>query len=464
MTQAQGSESRLVIAEENTFKTVPELVLEDCEDVWDEQAPGGVTIAVDTDKKVGTNALKLTVADGAAVGILASEVIAIASLAAYTRITMWIKSSIALSAADLQLLLDDTALCASPLETLNVPALAADTYTQVSMTLANPATDLSLISIGIKMAVDKGAFILHIDDVRAVQGGRYVPFLSENLRLSRELSSSNIIRSTRNPNKPTRRKYSVAGDISTELNPYMGLLLKHLMGSYVRTGAGSPYTHTFKIGTLPTGLQVEKQFPDITQYLRYNGCKVNSLKVEVKEEGEIVTTVNIVGAKETVAVQAQDGQPVDYGHTPFDAYEAVINQGGAPLASCTLSNFTISNEVDTGAPRPIGSGGELASLPSGIVKVEGQVTALFENSTLYALALAGTETSLSIVLTKGTGAGTVGNEKITFTFDEVVFKPQAPVITGPKGILVELPFVGYYDNGASASALAIELLNSQANL
>ena len=30
MTQAQGSEARLVIAEELAFKTGPELVLEDC--------------------------------------------------------------------------------------------------------------------------------------------------------------------------------------------------------------------------------------------------------------------------------------------------------------------------------------------------------------------------------------------------------------------------------------------------
>jgi hypothetical protein len=124
----------------------------------------------------------------------------------------------------------------------------------------------------------------------------------------------------------------------------------------------------------------------------------------------------------------------------------------------------MSNEVDTGAPRPIGSMGELASLPSGIVKLEGQLTAMFENSTLYALALAGTETYLSIVLTKGTGAGTAGNEKITFTFDEIAFKPKSPDIPGPKGILVVLGFVAYYDNGANASALTIELMNAQANL
>jgi hypothetical protein len=466
MTQAQGSYGRLVLNEELTFKSAPELVLEDCEDAWDEQVVGNVTPTLDAaDFKVGSGSAKLDIAAGASVGVLASEVIAIASLALYTHIALWIKSSVALDAGDLQLLLDETADCASPLETIDIPALSADTWTQIRIALANPSTDLVLISIGLKMVVDKGAFIVHLDDIRAITEGRFMPFLTESLRLTRDLTSSNIIRSTRNPNKPTRRAYSLAGDITTELNPYMGLLLKHLMGGYERTGGG-PYTHTFTIGSLPAGLQVEKQFTDIVQYLRYNGCKVNSLKIEVKEEGEIAATFSLAGAKEAAASPAQpfDPDPTDYGHNPFDAYEAVINQGGNPIANCTLNNFTLSNEHDLAAARPIGSQGELASLPAGIAKVDGQITVLFEDMTLYDLALAGTETSLSIVLAKGDGGGTLGNEKCTFSIEELVFKPQSPLITGPKGVLAELPFVAYYDNGASASALKIVLINSEPNL
>lgn len=36
MAHAQGSFGRLALAEENTFKTVPELVVENCEDAWNE--------------------------------------------------------------------------------------------------------------------------------------------------------------------------------------------------------------------------------------------------------------------------------------------------------------------------------------------------------------------------------------------------------------------------------------------
>lgn len=216
--------------------------------------------------------------------ILASEVISVASLAGYTHIGMWVKSTVALSAADLQLLLDEHTLCASPLETLNVPAVAANTWTWVKMALANPATDLLLISVGIKQAVDKGAFVLNIDDVRAITDGLYVPFLNETLRMSRNLVTSQIIRSSRNPNKPVRGNYEIGGDIVTELDPYMGRFFKHLLGSHTYIGSSSPYTHTFKCGSLPVGLQIEKQFPDIVQYLRYNGCKINSFKLDINAE------------------------------------------------------------------------------------------------------------------------------------------------------------------------------------
>ena len=453
----------MVIAEELTFKSAPELLLEDCEDAWNEQVISGVTTEVDTDKKVGTNAVKLTMADGAGTGILASEVISIASLASYDRITAWVKSSINLAANDLQLRLSATALCASPLESLNIPALVANVYTPISLTLANPATDLLLISIGIYQVVDKGVFIFHIDDIRAIKGGLYVPFLNESLRLSRAFSSSNVIRSTRNPNKPTRGNQEVAGDIAVELNPWMGRLFKHTLGGYSSTGAGSPYTHTFKIGSLPVGLQVEKQFGDIVQYLRYNGCKVNSHSFDVKTEGPITGSFSLMGAKETVAALPHDGVPIDFGHNPFDGFEAVINQDVTPLAVVTEVTGKIENNLD-GSTFVIGGAGERHSINAGKVKVSGKLTALFEDMVLYNLALNNTETSLHVVLTKGTGAGTVGNEKLTYNFDEVIFRPQAPVIPGDKGILVELEFEAYYDNDSDASALWIELMNAQANL
>src|SRR5512137_1426615 len=73
------------------------------------------------------------------------------------------------------------------------------------------------------------------------------PFVKESLRMSRNLISSNTIRSSRNPQMPVRGNRDVTGTIDFELAPQYGLLLKHVFGTTVTTGS---YVHTYKIGDL----------------------------------------------------------------------------------------------------------------------------------------------------------------------------------------------------------------------
>lgn len=145
------------------------IVLEDCEDAWNEDVPSGITVLADAvDKKVGLNSVELTIADGASAGAILSEAISPAiSLLGYTHIEFWIKSSVNTAAGNFQILLDNDAKCVSPLETLNVPALTAGSWTHVRLTLANPGLDISIASIGIKYAVDIGACVVNIDDFKA---------------------------------------------------------------------------------------------------------------------------------------------------------------------------------------------------------------------------------------------------------------------------------------------------------
>ena len=144
-------------------------LVEDCEDAWDEQAGTGVTATADTtDYKVGAASAKFVLTTAAIVEITASEVVASMNLSTYTQLMFWVKSSITLSAADFQLLLDDSALCATPIVTLNIPALVANTWTYCKV-----AADLSgctaIISVGLKQAVDKGAMSIWLDDIRAAK-------------------------------------------------------------------------------------------------------------------------------------------------------------------------------------------------------------------------------------------------------------------------------------------------------
>lgn len=143
-------------------------VIEDCEDVWNEFVDPDFTIALDAvDYKVGANSNEFTIAAAAAAGDMVTEVVGPLDLSGYKKISLWIKSSVNTALGDFQILLDDNANCASPVETLNVPALVAGTWTCVELTLAAPASCTAIISVGFKYTVDVGACVVHIDDLRS---------------------------------------------------------------------------------------------------------------------------------------------------------------------------------------------------------------------------------------------------------------------------------------------------------
>jgi hypothetical protein len=145
------------------------ILIEDCEDAWNESVASGVTSTADAgDKKVGSASAKFVVDESVGGNTkLATEVI-VADLSGRKEISLWIKSSVQTAAGDLQILLDDSAECASPLETLDIPALAVDAWTKCNLTLSNPAALTDLVSLGLKMVTDLGACTIHIDDVRGI--------------------------------------------------------------------------------------------------------------------------------------------------------------------------------------------------------------------------------------------------------------------------------------------------------
>ena len=141
-----------------------------CGTTFDEKTDGDFTQSLDTkDNKQGSQSLKMVIAVGASAGDFVTDSITSLNLSKYDTIEMWVKSTVATSAGNLKLLLDDTASCASPLETLSIPALSADTWTFVRMSMANPETDTGIISVGLEYDSDLGACTVWIDDIVAVE-------------------------------------------------------------------------------------------------------------------------------------------------------------------------------------------------------------------------------------------------------------------------------------------------------
>ncbi len=126
---------------------------------------------VDTqDKKQGTASNKFIIPTAAGTNQIVTESISSKDISKYDYLEGWIKSTVATSSGNLQVLLDDTASCASPLESLDVPALSADSWTYFRVKLANPEIDTAIISIGLKQTgTDLGACTVFLDDLKVVQ-------------------------------------------------------------------------------------------------------------------------------------------------------------------------------------------------------------------------------------------------------------------------------------------------------
>ncbi len=143
----------------------------DCESAFDEQVIANVTATTDATSgnyQVGALSAKCTVAAAVTTGLIASKVVASMDLTSYSEVLCWIKSSINLSAGDYQLLLDDSALCGTPVRTIDFPAMTASTWAFVKL-LDTMSGASAIVSVGLKQAVDVAALNFWIDNIQAAK-------------------------------------------------------------------------------------------------------------------------------------------------------------------------------------------------------------------------------------------------------------------------------------------------------
>jgi hypothetical protein len=152
------------------------------------RAAGGTTAATHSDgasvllfpvvdtkiKKQGTASNQFIIPAAASADQIVTDSITSKDISRYDYLEGWIKitrtGEATTTAADLAILLDDTANCASPvLEELDIPALTDDTWTFFRVKLDNPELDTAIISIGLKYDIDLGACTIWLDDIRVVK-------------------------------------------------------------------------------------------------------------------------------------------------------------------------------------------------------------------------------------------------------------------------------------------------------
>jgi len=140
---------------------------DDCETTW--TAKTNVTVADETsDYKEGSTAQKITPAADFTTGILAYRDQALGDKSAYEGVRIWVKPSIALTAGQLEVVISNSAACATEEENIDLPAMSADTWYLWFVDIATPSGINSIDSIGLKATADFGACDILIDDIHFV--------------------------------------------------------------------------------------------------------------------------------------------------------------------------------------------------------------------------------------------------------------------------------------------------------
>ena len=141
----------------------------DCETGFDEQTITYVTSTPNgTYRKAGLYSSKIAVASDFTTGLLASKAISSTSFVLATQVRFWIRSTISMDANDLQIMFDNSAGCGTPQATINIGALAANTWSQQTLAIPSPTGLTAIISIGIGLVNNKASFDLYVDKIELV--------------------------------------------------------------------------------------------------------------------------------------------------------------------------------------------------------------------------------------------------------------------------------------------------------
>jgi len=146
---------------------ITQKLLHNCNSVFDESVDSDFTITADTeDYKTGSASNKIVIAAGASAGDTASDTITTVDISKYDHLEFWIKSSVATSAGNLKIHLVDAGGIE---ESLDVPALTANTWKYCRVALSNPEDNTAITQIRFEYDSDLGACVVYLDDIKAVK-------------------------------------------------------------------------------------------------------------------------------------------------------------------------------------------------------------------------------------------------------------------------------------------------------
>lgn len=254
-----------------------------------------------------------------------------------------------------------------------------------------------------------------------------------NIGLSKDAVESEEIRGDRQITCFRHGNKSVGGDIEGELvyGEYDSLIEAALCGTWS--------TDVLKAGTTRRSFTVERTFQDITQYMRYTGCEVNTMSISIAPNSMIGVSFGFIGKDQSIAQTAIAGSSYSAltDTCQFDSFTATINEGGSPIALVTEMEVTLENGIE---PQFV-VGSSTTLRPSiGRCNVTGSITVYLEDQAMLTKFQNETESSLDITMTDPDG------NTFQIEIPKLKYNSGQPDVSGEGSVTVSMDFQAIYDS------------------
>lgn len=285
----------------------------------------------------------------------------------------------------------------------------------------------------------------------------FVPPLRSSLTIDEGYMRTEGIRAgrrTRNPAQLGRRV--VGGSVELELpNISIASLLKHYFGTVVTTGSG-PYTHTYTPGAqLGKSLTLQTGITDASDTIRpftAEGVKVGSWSIDCSV-GEYAKTSFDWSAEDVVTATALATASYAAGLAPFTFVQCAVSVNGSPVASGRAVKLACNKGLKTDR-HVLGSRLIRQQLEVDRWEFTAEITADFEDLTLFNLAVAATQVAVVLTFSNGTDTLTITGS------GQVVGDPPSLSSNGLEEQRIKLDLS---HASADASAITAVLVNTESS-
>jgi hypothetical protein len=206
-------------------------------------------------------------------------------------------------------------------------------------------------------------------------------------------------------------------------------------------------SEVLKGGTTRRAFTFERNFADLTQYLRYTGCELNTMSVAVAPNAMATATFGVVGlgadpAAGAIIAGATYASPT----TTMDSFTGTIEENGSAISVVTQIQLEVTNGLE--ALFVVGQAAA-AGISIGRFAVTGTITVYFDSVTMLNKFVNETESDLMFE------TGDVAGNLYRWRMPRIKYNGAPPDVSGEGPVTLAMPIQALYDAGATTS-LSVE--------